>query len=124
MNDRSPLLGEMIRHRRQQLGLSLRDVENQTGISRANLSRTEAGEAGARPETLGALSAVLRLPLADLYEAAGMPIPQRLPSIRPYLRRAYNVPDEAVDEIEKYLSRFGPFDPSEAPRGGEDELPE
>lgn len=130
-------LGNLIRRRRLELGLSLRDVEDLTGLSRANLSRVEAGNGGVRPEALGGLSRALRTPLADLYEAAGFPIPQALPSIRPYLRRAYNVTDKAADEIEAYLQRMsesanrieadlerlsGPERP--ASRDGEDELPD
>lgn len=113
-------LGNLIRRRRLELALSLRDVEDLTGLSRANLSRVEAGNSGVRPEALGGLSRALRTPLADLYEAAGFPIPQTLPTIRPYLRRAYNVTDEAADEIEAYLQRLGAADwrtPSDA--GGE-----
>jgi transcriptional regulator with XRE-family HTH domain len=116
-------LGALIRQRRLELGLSLRDIEELTGLSRANLSRVESGDSGLRPEALGGLSRALQTPLADLYEAAGFPIPQQLPSIRPYLRRAYNVTDQAADEIEAYLQRLGAME-TPAPRNGEDELPE
>lgn len=122
-HEQSSPLGILIRQRRLELGLSLRDIEDLTGLSRANLSRVESGDSGLRPEALGGLSRALETPLADLYEAAGFPIPQQLPSLRPYLRRAYNVTDQAIDEIEAYLDRLGAAE-SDVPRDGEDELPE
>ncbi len=118
-------LSRLLRSRRLALGERLEDVAARAGVDVAGLSRAENGKKIPAPETLASLADALDLPLADLYEAAGYPLPQQLPTLRPYLRRAYGVPDEAVEEIEAYLRRIA------AQYGGgsilherEDELPD
>ncbi len=74
------------------------------------------------PETLASLARALGLPLADLYEAAGYPLPQELPTLRPYLRRAYGVSDQAAADIERYLERIASeYGGRSLPQDGEDE---
>jgi transcriptional regulator with XRE-family HTH domain len=91
----------------------------------AGLSRAENGKKIPAPETLASLADALDLPLADLYEAAGYPLPQQLPTLRPYLRRAYGVPDEAAAEIEAYLHRIAAqYGGGSILREREDELPD
>jgi transcriptional regulator with XRE-family HTH domain len=124
-NNANNKLGKLLRQRRTELGLSLHAVAELAGIGKAQLSRIETGERSPKPDTLAALGTALDTPLADLYEAADVPMPHRLPSIRPYLRRAYDLPEDAVDEMERYFQRitheYGiPSEPSD----GEDELPE
>lgn len=121
-NSGSSWLAEIVRSRRIALGLSMSDVTRLGGVDRATLSRVENGKKTPAPDTLAALASALRLPLADLYEAAGYPLPHRLPSLRPYLRHAYGISHEAVDEIETYLRRLNPD--LGQPADGEDELPD
>ena len=122
MQDRVTPLGVLVRQRRLDLSLSLRDVEALSGMSRARLSRVEQGQRNLTPESLALLAQPLQLPLADLYEAAGFPIPGQLPSIRPYLRHAYSASETAVEEIERYLAAHSPgFTPGVGPAPGEDE---
>lgn len=122
MQDQPTPLGTLIRSRRQQLGLGLRELEALTGVDRGRLSHVEAGRRSFEPDALAALSRALQLPLSDLYVAAGYPIPRHLPSIRAYLRRAYSMPEAAVDEIERYLVEHSPgFSPGVGPTDGEDE---
>jgi transcriptional regulator with XRE-family HTH domain len=106
MNKNTDQLSYLLRSRRLMLGQRLEDVAFRAGVDVAGLSRAENGKKIPAPETLAALATALELPLADLYEAAGYPLPQELPTLRPYLRRAYGVPEEAVHEIEQYLERI------------------
>lgn len=125
MQDRPTTLGQLIRRRRSELQLSFSDLEAATGIRRSRLSEVERGQRRLSPPLLVPLASALQVPLADLYEAAGYPLPQHLPSIRPYLRRAYQIPEAAVDEIERYLLEHSPgFMPGVGPNYGEDEFEE
>jgi transcriptional regulator with XRE-family HTH domain len=122
-------LGSLLRQRRLDLGLNLVEVARLAEIEQGHLYRIEAGERSPNPKALASLATVLDLPLADLYEVAGIPLPQSLPSLRPYLRRAYGMPDHAVDEVERYLAQYiedsnHPHSPPSQPLDGEDELPE
>ena len=124
LNKNTDRLSYLLRSRRLELGQRLEDVASRAGVDVAGLSRAENGKKVPAPETLAALAGALELPLADLYEAAGYPLTQELPTLRPYLRRAYNVPEEAVQEIEIYLQRIAAeYGPISAPREHEDEQP-
>lgn len=124
-NKDTDALSALLRIRRLQLGLRLEEVAERAGVDSAGLSRAENGKKVPLPETLAALASTLDLPLADLYEAAGYPLPEQLPSLRPYLRRAYGVPEAAVDEIEQYLQQIAnQYGGASLPREGEDELPD
>jgi len=125
LNKNTDVLSRLLRERRQELGLRPIDVAYRAGVDLAGLTRAEAGQKVPVPDTLAALVPVLDLPLADLYEAAGYPLPQTLPSLRPYLRTAYRVPEEAVREIEDYLQRIAAeYGHPTRPRDGEDEQPD
>ncbi len=114
-------IGRLIRERRYELGLSLRDLETRSGISRGRLSGYESGPKRPSLAALERLASVLQLPLADLAAAAGYP-QVGLPSIRPYLRQAYGLDESGAADVERYLhSRYGP---SSGPQPGEDELPD
>jgi transcriptional regulator with XRE-family HTH domain len=65
-------LGSTLRKARNDRGLSLRDVERQTGIHNAHLSQIESGTI-ARPELaiLWELAALYDIEYADLLELAG-----------------------------------------------------
>lgn len=118
-------LGPLLRNRRLDLGMSLEAVSERANVDLAGLSRAENSKKIPQPETLAAIGRALDLPLADLYEAAGYPLPQELPSLRPYLRRAYGVSDQAADEIEAYLEKIAAqYGSGSGPRDGEDELPD
>lgn len=123
-------LGDLLRQRRLTLGLTLVEVSRQAKIDQGHLFRIETGARSPKPEVLAALAGALEIPLADLYEAAGIPVPQRLPSLRPYLRRAYGMPESALDEVERYLAQYiqgigsSQYRLSPEPIDGEDELPE
>lgn len=114
-------LPNMIRARRRQLGLSLRDLEAISGIARGRLSQIESGQRRPGLPTLQRLGTALHVSLADLSLASGLPAPA-LPTIQPYLRAAYGFTPETAADVERYLQEK--YGAGGQPRDGEDELPE
>jgi transcriptional regulator with XRE-family HTH domain len=116
---------DFILQRRLELGLSLVQLEERTGIHNSRLSRWERGlEAPARTERLTALAIGLGVPPADLYLLAGIELDPELPSMRPYLRSKYGpeLPASAIAEIEAYSARVAArYGVSTGPAPGEDE---
>lgn len=123
MEDTSSRLGDAIRARRQQLGLSLNDVALASGLHKSLLSRIETG-AVAMPNTstLARLATALGLTLTDLYGLVTDQARHALPPLKPYLRAKYDLPDAAIADIEAYLARYGGL--GTGPMTGEDERPE
>jgi len=118
-------LSQIVRDRRSQLGFTSAELADRASVPRSAVSRIESGVKVPEPETLAQLARVLQVPLADLYEAVGYPLPEELPSLRPYLRRAYGVSEATADEIERYLERISAqYGTASKPLNGEDELPE
>jgi transcriptional regulator with XRE-family HTH domain len=106
--------GDSIRQRRTELGLTLRQVSEATGIHHARLSRWERGEQ--RPETaevLPALADALHMPIGDLCRRAGKPLSRGLPHLAPYLHLKYgeHLPSDILHELiahcEEVLNRHG-----------------
>lgn len=63
-------VGARIRERRKQLGLTLNEVAERTGVSISMLSMLERGVAGASIGTLVAVASALHLQMHDLFEVA------------------------------------------------------
>lgn len=64
--------GAYLRELRKTAGLTLRQVETQTGVSNAYLSQIELGKRPApRPDTIKKLAAVYRVPVEELLAQAG-----------------------------------------------------
>lgn len=126
IDDHIKHLARLLKTRREELGLSFRQLENATGIDRSNLHRLESGHIKKpRPDHLGPLSQALNLPLSDLYAIAGLPMPTELPSFSPYLRSKYkDLPSQAQAELDTAFAaiakKYG-YDPS-GPHPGEDEI--
>lgn len=69
-------LGTCLKRARKTAGLTLRAVEEKTGISNGYLSQLESGQVRRpSPMNLHKLSELYRLPYAEVMEAAGYPIP-------------------------------------------------
>lgn len=106
--------GDFIRQRRSELGLSLRQVEERTGIHNSRLSRWERGEQKpASADLLPHLAAALEVPMADLCQRAGQAITDALPHVHPYLHTKYGshlpaaVLRELVEHCEAVLANHG-----------------
>ena len=127
-NNGQPTLGQVLRARREQFGLSQYALEAVSGVDHSVIGRIEGGQIAAPgPDKLTRLAEALRLNVADVFTLAGYAVPRQLPSFRPYLRSRYGgLPPEAHARLDSYFRQIqeeyggadhGPFD-------GEDELPE
>ncbi|MGI8761963.1 MAG: helix-turn-helix domain-containing protein [Jatrophihabitantaceae bacterium] len=115
-------LAAILQKRREQLGLSAREVARRAGIDVGAVIRLEnATKQQPRLETLKALGEVLGIPTADLYVAVDALPAGELPSLRPYMRAKYrDLPDEALAEVESFIDQLGRRH-SRGPRDNEDE---
>ncbi len=116
-------LGNHIRQRRRELGLSLNHLAAATGLHKSFLSRLESG-AVRQPasDSLQRIANALQLPATDLFGLLDDRARDLLPPLQPYLRAKYDLPDDAIADISAYLARYGGV--HEGPRDGEDEEPE
>lgn len=91
-------LGDILKEKRIELGMSLRDVERQTGIRNAHLSQIE-NHTISRPEMamLWELAALYGLDYAELLAAADLPGGSGEPSGRQ--RRRMSVAMRAMGEL-------------------------
>jgi transcriptional regulator with XRE-family HTH domain len=83
-----------------------------SGLHLSYWSKLEAGQyESPSPKHLQAIAKVLGVNFEDLYNLAGYEAPERLPSFTPYLRTKYQLPPEAVADLERYFellrSHFG-----------------
>ena len=97
-------LGEYIRTRRLSMGLSLADAAEASDLDPSYWNRMENGHyQNPAPPHLRAIAEVLKVPVEDLYGLAGYDVPERLPSFQPYLRAKYNLPPEAISDLERFF---------------------
>lgn len=117
-------LADILARRRQELGLSARDVARQAGVDVGTVTRIELGQiASPRPDSLKAIAGVLGLPVSDLFTVADWLPKHELPSFSPYLRAKYReLPDSAIAEIEAFTDRLRREHGGHGPRDGEDEI--
>jgi transcriptional regulator with XRE-family HTH domain len=101
---KSKRLGKLIQQRRTSAGLSLRELAGQTNTDAPYLLRLERGEYR-QPSMpiLEALSRALEIPIADLQALAGYRVASQLPAFEPYLRATTELPENAIDELQKYF---------------------
>ncbi len=81
-------LGNWLRERRQEAGLSTIQLAKQVGTTDGTITRIEQGAfAAPAPAKLSRMAEALDLSLADVYAMADYAVPADLPSFQPYLRR-------------------------------------
>lgn|SRR5262249_8854617 len=102
VTDTSWQLGDHVRSLREAKGLSIRGLAATAGVDFSWLSRLERGLiASPDPRSLYRLARVLDIEVADLYQAAGYG--EGLPGFGPYLRAKYDLPDDAVKQLEAHF---------------------
>ena len=100
-------LGQYVRSRRHQKGLSLHEAEAASHVDHSYWSKLERGEYQTpNPRYLGAIARALGSPLEDLYALAGYDVPERLPAFSGYLRSNSELPPEAIADLEKYYAQL------------------
>jgi len=97
-------LGEYVRVTRHARGWSLADVSRLSGLHHTYWSKLETGQyVSPSPRHLQTIGRTLGVSIEDLYGLAGYDIPERLPTFQPYLRAKYELPPEAVADLERYF---------------------
>ena len=99
--ERAARLGELIRRRRQELGMSTHELGARIGARNSTVVRLEQGAfAAPSPDKLARIAEVLGITLADIYGHAGYAVPEDLPEFHAYLPARYReLPEAAVKEL-------------------------
>lgn len=93
-------LGDHLRRLREAKDQSIRGLAAAAKVDATALSRIERGlVVSPDPRTLYRLARALDVEVANLYEEAGYD----LPGFAPYLRAKYDLPDEAVAQLEAHF---------------------
>lgn len=107
---RNQALGEFVRARRLSLGLSYQDVADRSGLHYSYWNKLENGQyEQPAPKYLRTIADTIDLPTDDLLALAGYDLPERLPSFMPYLRAKYELPPQAVADLERYFDLLRNF---------------
>jgi transcriptional regulator with XRE-family HTH domain len=95
--------GEILRKRREALGLSVRQVADLSQVLHSTVLRIEGGEfAAPRPDKLARLAAALQLSPAELFAQAGYFSPDDLPDFTTYLAVKHpNLPASDAAELQQ-----------------------
>ena len=107
-DEQAKALGDLLKQKREELGLSTRQLGERAGLDGVTVLRFEQGAfAAPRPDKLARVAEVLGLSLADVYALADYAVPADLPNLRPYLRTKYrDLPAEDAEKIEAYAARL------------------
>ena len=113
-------LGEYIQRQRQGLGLSIRGLAAAAGVDSSGLSRLERGRMNdPSPAYLHKLARALEVDPTDLYVMAGYTEAKQLPAFAPYLRAKYELPMEAVEQIQAFFDFVNAKYVNDKRKGGE-----
>jgi len=97
-------LGAHVRHLRQSKGHSVRGLAAQAQVDATWLSRLEHGiYSSPDPRSLSRLARALDIDVEDLYLDAGYSNGRGLPGFAPYLRAKYDLPADAVAQLEAHF---------------------
>ncbi|HXA29423.1 MAG TPA: helix-turn-helix domain-containing protein [Candidatus Angelobacter sp.] len=99
-------LGEFVKQRREERGISRRQLAERSGVPYATLQHLEVANREPRADTLEKIAPLLGLRLADLYTLAGIALPSGLPSLAPLLRTRYGLPQDAIAEAEQHIEEL------------------
>jgi transcriptional regulator with XRE-family HTH domain len=105
-NEQPETLGEYVRQKREEAGLSQRQLAQEAGVSFSNISRLESGfHTSPTPGLLKNIADVLDIDLAELLAYLGIAVTGS-GSLNDYLRRDYDLPDEGVAEAKQAIERI------------------
>src|ERR1700690_764322 len=100
-------LGGFVSHARERAGLSLRNLEQITGIARTTLNRLELDQLdNPNPNMLHRLANALEPDRNALFAFVGYRPSQKLPSLAPYLRAKYHLPASALAEANEAITEI------------------
>jgi transcriptional regulator with XRE-family HTH domain len=107
MTTKTKALGEKVRVLRNKRGLSVRGLARLAGVDATWVSRLENGRYGRPdPRLVRLLAEALEIETSELFMAAGFEDAQTLPQLGPYLRAKYDLPDDAITQLEAHFQLF------------------
>jgi len=89
-------IGHHLQNLRKSLGLTLRDVQRQTGVSNSFLSQVENGQAVPSPDNLVRLSKVYNTSFVELMRKSGH-------TVLPGVELLDGLSDEEVEQVKDYV---------------------
>ena len=97
-------LGDLFQQKRQNAGLSQRQLANELRVSRTYVSRLERGEySNPSPQVLLRFAKRFDVDLNDLYAITGCMLPTDLPAYEAYLRAKHpEWPNAAIHDLVNY----------------------
>src|SRR6266487_4574522 len=102
--DQTAQLGEHLRHLREARGLSIRGLAAKAKLDATYLSRLEHGTyTSPDPRYMWRLAQALGIDVEDLYLQAGYSDGRGLPGFAPYLRAKYDLPPDAIAQLEAHF---------------------
>lgn len=105
VNESSAKLGAYLQQLRLDRGLTMRGLAARAKVDFSYVSRLEHGLVGApTARQLWKIARALDIEVADLYSEAGFVDAHGLPGFGPYLRTKYNLPDEAVAQLQAHFA--------------------
>jgi antirestriction protein/transcriptional regulator with XRE-family HTH domain len=118
-------IGAFLRTQREAMGLTLRDLEELSGVGNSVIARFESGFINRPdPNKLARLSRALGVSLNEVLAAGDVTSGADLPAMPVYLRSRYEeLPEEAIEQMNRYFDRLARkhgIDPA-GPKPGEDE---
>jgi len=104
-NEQARKLGELIRAAREAKGLTLRELEDQTGLARTWLVYLEAGRSlEPLPDRVAKLSEALDIDAAEIDRVSGGYLARSLPTVRTYFRSKGQATPQELDELERVIA--------------------
>jgi transcriptional regulator with XRE-family HTH domain len=97
-------LGTYLRAARETHQLSLRQLAALIEVAPSQVLRWEADELVPTAPNLAALAEQLELRASELFKLAGRPIPEDRASLPAMLRADYDLPPEAIAEVEAHIA--------------------
>ena len=119
-------LGKYLRRCRERTGLSARQLALRAELTNPTIIRIENGQyRSPEAESLARIANALDISVHEVFERAGYMTNEDLPAMAPYLRTKYDMPPEALEQIERYAKRVAKKHgiDIDGPKPGQDETP-
>lgn len=97
-------LAKRLREARHKSGMSIRELEAQTGVNRGAISRFELTGKGSADNLL-TLARALELSASSVFSDAGRAAPKPVLSLPAMLRAEYDLPPEAIKQIQDNIEQ-------------------
>jgi transcriptional regulator with XRE-family HTH domain len=97
-------LGQYLEQARQEAGCSIRQLATESGVHRSSIERLLWDQVDEpSPDTLARIASALELNAADLFVLAGLPVPEKLPSVDVMLRTEYGLSEEGLKQAKRSI---------------------